>query len=94
MVPNRRLKTGYGSGVPLALLVKWRYCRAVMYCHTWDHLYDVYESVSLQRVQRAKATKRRAIRFSLNPIELEHLNAAINEALRKLREHEKVHGCR
>jgi len=60
-----------------------------MLCHTWDHLYEQYESATLKRVQ-----KRRGHGFAVDATELEHLNTRIAEALHKLREHEKQHGCR
>jgi len=60
-----------------------------MLCHTWDHLYEQYESATLKRVQ-----KKRGCGFRINSAELDHLNHKIAEALRQLREHEKQHGCR
>jgi hypothetical protein len=60
-----------------------------MLCHTWDHLYELYEAETLNRVQ-----KKRGNSFKVNSAELDHLNQKIAEALRRLREHEKQHGCR
>ncbi len=60
-----------------------------MLCHTWDHLYEQYEAETLKRVQ-----KKRGSGFRINSAELDHLNHKIAEALRRLREHEKQHGCR
>jgi len=60
-----------------------------MLCRTWDHLYEQFESATLRRVQ-----KKHGKGFVSNTAELEHLNTKIAEALRKLREHEKQHGCR
>jgi hypothetical protein len=59
-----------------------------MLCHTWDHLYEQFESATLRRVQRKRGNG-----FATNETELEHLSTKIAEALRKLRDHEKQHGC-
>ena len=60
-----------------------------MYCHTWDHLYEQYESVTLKRVQQKKGNG-----FRIDDSELDRLNLKITEALHRLRDHERQHGCR
>jgi hypothetical protein len=60
-----------------------------MLCHTWDHLYEQYESITLKRVQKKKRSG-----FVADHSELDRLNAKIADALHQLREHEKLHQCR
>ncbi len=60
-----------------------------MICHTWDHLYEQYETAALKRVQKKKGSG-----FVANRSELDRLNTKITEALHQLREHEKQHQCR
>jgi hypothetical protein len=59
-----------------------------MFCNAWDHLYEQYESAALKRIEKKRGTG-----FAFNATQLEHLNVKIADALRKLREHEKQHGC-
>jgi hypothetical protein len=60
-----------------------------MSCRTWNDLFEQYERAALQRVA---STKKRFILQA--PADLEDINVEIAKALRQLREHEKLHGCR
>ena len=88
MATENKLWTPFLRLFSLASLV---HARSVedMICHTWDHLYEQYETATLKRVQKKKGNG-----FNTDHMELDRLNHKIAEALHRLRDHELQHGCR
>ncbi|HWR17608.1 MAG TPA: hypothetical protein VN577_22455 [Terriglobales bacterium] len=59
-----------------------------MLCNTWNHLYEQYERIALNRLQ-----SHRTMGVHMTDRKMDAMNTAIAEALRALREHERQHGC-
>jgi len=57
-----------------------------MNCRTWNNLFEQYEKVALERLERKRD-------FYLPHSELDAMNTAIAQALRDLHDHEVQHGC-